>query len=186
MFIYLWNYYITEERIADLKKEYNNFKNGLIAQNEILVNYDEYKKEIVDKISQLELCFYGDFPRPIYEANKMDYKQNKRDLITSYNALKLANFKCEYSNQHKSFMRKNIDLTYTEGHHLIPLKYQYMFNVNLDVEANIVSLCSECHNILHYGRDYEILLRKLYDARIDRLNTCGIKISIDELLEMYK
>lgn len=182
----LWNYYITNERIDELKKEYDSFKSGIIIKREMLVNENEYEEELINQIDRLEECFNGDFSKPLYETDLKNSIIHKRDLITAFNALKIADFKCEYSNKHQSFLRKNINQLYTEGHHLIPLKYQYMFNVNLDVEANIVSLCSDCHNILHYGRDYEIILRKLYDDRIDRLNKCGIKISIEELINMYK
>lgn len=38
-----------------------------------------------------------------------------------------------------------------EPHHLIPLQYHEEFEWSLDVEANVVSLCSECHNQIHYG-----------------------------------
>lgn len=182
----LWNYFITNERIDELKEKYENFRNGININNEILVNDDEYGDELTNHIDKLQEDFNGDFPRPLYESNQVDFQHNKRDLVTAYNALKLAEFKCEYSDNHQSFIRKNIDQLYTEGHHLIPLKYQYKFQVNLDVEANIISLCSECHNILHYGRDYVIILIKLYNNRINRLNKCGIEISIEELINMYK
>lgn len=45
---------------------------------------------------------------------------------------------------------------------LVPLAYSDKFNVSLDVEENLVSLCSNCHNNLHYGKDFESLLKKLY------------------------
>ena len=48
-----------------------------------------------------------------------------------------------------------------------------------------MSLCSNCHNEIHYGRDYEVLLKKLYDARKDILLKAGIKVTFDELKEMY-
>ena len=40
---------------------------------------------------------------------------------------------------------------YTEQHHLIPMAYSDKFEVSLDVEVSIVSLCSTCHNHIHYG-----------------------------------
>ena len=87
------------------------------------------------------------------------------------------------------FLRKNNrpKNIYTEGHHIVPLKYQDRFDVNLDVEANIVSLCSNCHNNLHYGKDYEKTLRLIFtEERKNRLKKCGIIISFEDLLEMYK
>jgi len=65
------------------------------------------------------------------------------------------------------------------------MAYSDLFDVSLDVEENIVSLCSNCHNNLHYGRDYEVILNKLYDERIDHLIKVGLHIKFEDLLEMY-
>lgn len=42
---------------------------------------------------------------------------------------------------------------------------------------NIVSLCSHCHNLLHYGRfeDKKPILEKLYNERKEALKECGIE-----------
>lgn len=108
-----------------------------------------------------------------------------RDRNTAFHALQLADFKCEISNNHKSFVRKGTSQNYTEPHHLIPMAYSDKFEVSLDVEANIVSLCSTCHNHIHYGVGAKDLLIKLYNQRVYRLTLVGIKISLDELLQMY-
>ena len=100
-------------------------------------------------------------------------------------ALYLANFKCEADANHDTFIRKNHDIPYTEPHHLIPLAYAEKYDVSIDHPYNIVSLCSTCHNKLHYGRDIENLLRRLYLLRKDVLSLIGIKITLEELLEMY-
>lgn len=60
-----------------------------------------------------------------------------------------------------------------------------MFNVSLDVEENIVSLCSHCHNLLHYGKDFESVLDKLYKERVYCLNKVGICVSFEQLKMMY-
>lgn len=108
-----------------------------------------------------------------------------RDKKVSINALAHAKYLCEVDNAHPTFVRKKIDINYTEPHHLIPLAYSDLFDVSLDVEENIVSLCSNCHNLLHYGRDFEILLKKLYDERIEYLDQVGLYIKFEKLLEMY-
>ena len=74
---------------------------------------------------------------------------------------------------------------YTEPHHLIPMAYSDKFKVSLDVEANIVSLCSTCHNHIHYGVGAKDLLTSLYYQRINRLRAVGLDISLEELLQMY-
>lgn len=68
---------------------------------------------------------------------------------------------------------------------LVPLAYSDKFNVSLDVEENLVSLCSNCHNNLHYGKDFESLLKKLYKDRKEVLAKFGINISFEELLRIY-
>ena len=40
-----------------------------------------------------------------------------------------------------------------EAHHLIPLRMQHDFENSLDVVGNIVSICPNCHRLIHYGRD---------------------------------
>lgn len=54
------------------------------------------------------------------------------------------------------------------------------------MENNIVSLCSNCHNKLHYGKDIKDDLYKLYKERENLLKDAGIYISFEELLNLYK
>lgn len=119
---------------------------------------------------------------------KTKYPRNKN---TSVKALIRANNQCEYNLKHKSFYRKNSLIKYMEPHHLIPLQYHDMFDWSLDVEANIVSLCSECHNQVHYGDGKQILTKLWYDrknelkaANIDKLST-GEQLTLKKLLEFY-
>lgn len=102
------------------------------------------------------------------------------------NALRLAKYKCEIDSKHPTFIRKRNNLPYTEPHHLIPLAYFDSFDFSLDVIENIVSLCSHCHNQIHYGKDAELLLRPLYEQRKDLLASKGLYIKYAELLKMYK
>lgn len=111
---------------------------------------------------------------------------NRRDRKTAWRALAFAKHLCEIDNQHKSFIRKWIKVYYMEPHHLIPLAYADEFDVSLDVEENIVSLCSNCHNQLHYGEDYEELLWTLYQSRKELLEKAGIVITFERLKKMYQ
>lgn len=108
-----------------------------------------------------------------------------RDMQTAVNALAHAEFACEIDPQHPTFIRKHSDKTYTEPHHLVPLAMQDQFDVSLDVEENIISLCSNCHNEIHYGEDADRLIRELYAKRKDYLATAGIVVSEKNLLFMY-
>lgn len=111
------------------------------------------------------------------------YKRNKS---VSLNALAYAKFNCEINSTHESFIRKNSTKKYTEPHHLVPMAFSKEFSVNLDVEENIVSLCSNCHNLIHYGRDYLDLLKLLYVSRKKLLESAGIYISFERLTQMYQ
>ena len=66
------------------------------------------------------------------------------------------------------------------------MSQQDNFENSLDVQANIISLCSNCHNQLHYGEEIEGLLKKLYEARKLELQAAGIEITFQELLSMYR
>lgn len=125
-------------------------------------------------------------PQPVSIQKQGEYTFYKRDPRIAINALKNAEYKCEYCLEHQTFIRKANCLPYTEPHHLIPMRAQKDFSVNLDVENNIVSLCSNCHNLIHYGKEAEILLRKLYNERAQLLKQAGIDIAFKDLLDYYK
>ena len=110
-----------------------------------------------------------------------------RDSKVVANALNIANYKCEIDMDHPSFIRKQDNKNYTEAHHLIPLKYHEEFEYSLDVEENVVSLCSNCHRCLHHGIDTERsrLLEKLYKERNKFLNKVGLNITLEKLKEYY-
>lgn len=120
---------------------------------------------------------------PVYIQNKYVYPRSRR---VSINALRHANYKCEFDNTHSTFLRKNSNLNYTEPHHLVPLTYYKNFEVSLDVEENIVSLCCNCHKQIHLGQGFEAMIEKLYDERKDLLKKVDIDISLNELIKLYK
>lgn len=101
------------------------------------------------------------------------------------NALAHAGYVCEVDLTHPTFIRKKSDKKYTEPHHLVPMAFSDEFEVSLDVEENIVSLCSNCHNHIHYGKDADILIKHLYEERKTILESAGIKITLGRLLSMY-
>lgn len=121
-------------------------------------------------------------PKPIETSGRKMYNRNKKIAI---NALGIAQFQCEINNKHYTFLRKNDNLPYTEPHHLIPMAYQDEFSYSIDIEENIVSLCSNCHNEIHYGKDAKSLIVKLYNDRKNLLAKKKIKISLEKLLSYY-
>ena len=157
---------------------------------------EEYKiKEIVDSIltddSHQEVEYeYVAKPEERKEVVKNgsgggtgSYPREARKRV---NALIRAGYTCEINSEHTSFISRKTGKPYMETHHLIPLEYWESFDKNLDVEANIVCLCSNCHNEIHYGKYSAELIRPLYEKRKDELHSAGIDIDIDSLIEMYE
>ena len=109
----------------------------------------------------------------------------KRSTQRAVNAVARANYHCEIDPSHESFVRRSNGKNYVEAHHLIPLSYWKEFEYSIDVEANIVALCSTCHNRIHLGQDAKDLVKALYEKRKDELEQSGIGIDIDTLCNMY-
>ena len=156
----------------------------------------EYDQMEIESINELVNDMDGHI-RPawtgIREAQAMTVSPNtgreipKRDPSRAADALAHANYCCEYDRADRTFLRKN-GKPYTEPHHLVPISHYRDFDYSVDVMENIVSLCSHCHNLLHYGRyqDKIPVLTKLYNDRKDALKTCGIELSLEQLESYYK
>lgn len=137
--------------------------------------------------NEIETIQYDNYPRPPKPLATTTLTQYPRDKQVAVNALTMAKHLCEVDSNHFVFRRKNATTTYTEPHHLVPLFAQKFFpDVNLDREQNVVSLCSNCHNNLHYGADIDEILKPLYEMRKDLLQKIGIDISYEQLKNYYK
>ena len=111
-----------------------------------------------------------------------------RDPAVARRALARANHRCEADPAHGSFLRRSGHVLYMEPHHLIPLSFTDYFGVNLDREQNIVSLCSNCHNQIHYGtkEDVRELLAKLFLPRARELcSILGKEIGLEDIYRIY-
>ncbi len=122
-------------------------------------------------------------PEPVLMNNgKAVYPRDRR---VSRNALNNAHHKCECDSTHASFIRRGTNVQYCEPHHLIPMGFQKVFANSLDREENVVPLCSNCHNQIHYGEGAKEILTRLYALRIEGLRRVGIEIDLQTLLSMY-
>lgn len=187
--------------IAIYEEVYGNIKDKSLVElyNYIMAKYegfilsdDELIEEIEKKSKEDKLnnkIEYEAKPKSKREAIKDmggNYKYPRESKVAR-NALAIADYKCEIDTTHFTFKRRTDENDYTEPHHLIPLSEYGRFDYSLDVEENIISLCSTCHNCLHYGTDEERikLLKVLYDRRIDMLRKVGLDISFEELKKYY-
>ena len=152
---------------------------------------DEKNKNDIIAASAEKFSPVHDFTDTPAKKTKVSYMDGKkyypRDPKNSKQAIALAENRCEYDNSHKSFIKKSNKTTYMEAHHIIPMSAQgkRFIKSGLDVPANIVSLCSECHNRIHYGEDGMKIVEKLFNDRKERLEKCGLSISIEELYKCY-
>ncbi|SHH24123.1 HNH endonuclease [Clostridium grantii] len=170
--------------LASIYPELDNIRNVEIEEQEDYNLVEELKQA---SLSGAEGGFqYAGKPKkkqpPTYTNGHRTYP---RDRQTAINALTHAHYECEIDIDHPSFIRKKSDKKYTEPHHLVPMAYSDKFDVCLDVEENIVSLCSNCHNQIHYGRDAKDLLEQLYEERKLALKSVGIVITLEQLISMY-
>ena len=110
----------------------------------------------------------------------------KRNQILVEQVIKSVHYNCEYDNAHKTFTSKVTGQNYVEGHHLIPMSFQDDFDCNLDIYANIISLCPICHRLLHHGIANEkiYVLNKLFDMRCERLKVSGIDFGKSDFLRI--
>lgn len=121
--------------------------------------------------------------KPVYQNGRKEFR---RDDVTAIHALGNANYQCEIDSDHKTFIRKNSNIPYTEPHHLVPMKYADDFTSSIDVAENIVSLCSSCHNQIHYGKGYEQMIKTLFRQRRELLTAAEINVTYEQLLAMYR
>lgn len=179
----IWEDYIVADRVAELKDLYKRFTRGEFAERLAVNVVNDYVEieDLPEAISYVDVPIAK--PEKMHNACAYNYPRSKEVLT---NALNSANYICEALCNTKLFLRKNGKTSYTEGHHLIPFEYQDDFNYSLDVEANVVSLCPNCHKLLHYGYDKEEILKRLYEARIERLKKCNLDIDFASLLLMYR
>jgi 5-methylcytosine-specific restriction protein A len=118
----------------------------------------------------------GALPVPQISSSKVSSSFQRKPAPAGA-AIGIANFKCEISPLHKTFISTAKNLPYVEAHHLIPISKQANFpKSSLDVTANIVALCPLCHKLLHHGKksDKKKYLSTLLSVRKERLKEKGI------------
>ena len=189
-----------EEALDILKKQEHNV--DTIIKSLCRIKYDNYssnddylkedyiyQKEIETLVNNSEASFTKDIPEAKPKRNnKMHANGYGRNSRKGKNAIENANFMCEVDNKHKDFTSNATGKNYVEAHHLIPMEFQDSFDVSIDVEANIVSLCVSCHKRLHHAifKEKEEVINVLYRRRENRLSKCGINISQETLYGYYE
>ncbi len=127
---------------------------------------------------------------PLQKPDKKEVKGSSkwmRDRRRAKSALLKANYRCEIDPTHYTFTLASTGKKYMEPHHLIPMEQQSNFDVDIDVPENIVSICPNCHRLIHLAVFSEKIefLQKLYKARTSGLKMRGINLNVDQLVNYY-
>lgn len=165
-----------EKRLSKFFEKYKEFK-------VINLEKDSLKKQRLQDYEWQREVQSGKEPKEITRSSKKLYG---RDRSVAMKALIKAGYQCEYDKTHKSFISRKTNKPYMEAHHLIPMEFQNEFVDSLDRAENVICLCSNCHNEIHYGIDSGKIIRKLFRQRKNGLTEAGIDITLDKLLNMYK
>ena len=166
------------------------FYDFLVAQGKGLINLHTIEEEVnttnVIETTEVEI---EDAPKVKQEAviDEKGTRRFPRSPQVAARALSQGKYLCTYNNEHYTFTAKGSSHMYVEAHHLIPICESDKFVTSIDVEANIVSLCSTCHDCIHYGTDEDKwhLIKKLYNERKERLEKAGIFVSLEQLAGFY-
>lgn len=175
------------EKSKKIVKKIDALDDTSIAEiNEITEGlFRKLNKEVGKEGDSEETYVTGPQEKPAPKTTKEGVRYYEAKSRTSAFALKNANHQCENNLDHECFTRRSNGEPYTEPHHLIPICFQDVFDYSIDVVGNIVSLCSGCHNEIHYGKDADLMITKLYNERKEKLKEAGLEITLDELLDMY-
>jgi len=183
------------ESFLNLSEEYNGLNSRGNNMNELnsrgnnmysAALHNLMKFASADMFRSYDIFEALDFPVEVSEPTIVLQTRNNRKSIIKDQVIHAAHFSCECDTAHISFTSNATLQRYVEGHHLIPLQRQGLFTHSLDVYANVVSLCPNCHRLLHLAvkREKQFYLDRLYDNRKDRLTSSGIDISRNEFLRL--
>jgi 5-methylcytosine-specific restriction protein A len=173
------------ESFLNLSEEYNGLNSrGNNMYSAALHNLMKFAS--ADMFRSYDIFEALDFPVEVSEPTIVLQTRNNRKSIIKDQVIHAAHFSCECDTAHISFTSNATLQRYVEGHHLIPLQRQGLFPHSLDVYANVVSLCPNCHRLLHLAvkREKQFYLDRLFDNRKDRLTSSGIDISRNEFLRL--
>jgi predicted HNH restriction endonuclease len=163
----------------------NNYDNEELIE---LVLDQDFEDQVLSsaRYNTLVDLHYSENRLPILKSNRFGKAYYKDPRITK-TYLENAGNKCEFNENHITFVSARTNDKYVEGHHLIPMKYQGSFLINIDRSENLVALCPNCHRQIHLGTkaEKELVLKKIFKLKFDKLKNIGIKISFEDLFNKF-
>ncbi|MGP2517592.1 HNH endonuclease [Yersinia sp. 2545 StPb PI] len=164
--------FLTREQWNDLD---TSMENSEIEDNQLIDESDESYQKLI----------YS----PQVQAGSAIYHVKKfiRNPLLAANIINDCHNLCQFNQQHPTFISDSSGKPYVEAHHLIPISKSIYFKYSLDVEANIIILCPQCHKTIHLAIAETKLeyLKRFYYERIDVLTQSGIPVSFKNLCEYY-
>lgn len=165
--------------------ELNNRGNNMYSAG--LNNY--YNFACGDAFFELgDRVFLLDIPIPIGNKIINELGTWQRSEIIRNQTIVYAEYTCELNQSHQSFLAEKNNKQYMEGHHIIPIRLQPQFKNSLDIYANIICLCPNCHRQIHYGlqNDRKQMMEQIYNKRDNRLANSGIKLCKQEFINLFE
>ncbi len=118
-------------------------------------------------------------------------KANRIFSVKKKKARETANYRCSLESrrncQNHYFTSKATNKNYVQVHHLVPREYSNRFDNSIEVFPNYITLCPNCHLLLHHAVDRERKdhLTGLLNERKEKLSRLNLNINLEELFEFY-
>lgn len=179
--VQIWKAYLQNdpEYIALDTREHNMYSVGFNHYCRFVES-----KEFYDIGADVDIL---DKPIPVENRFRVSIAETRaRSIVVKKQSMESAHFECEVDHSHATFISRTTGSQYMEGHHIIPLRNQDMFDNSLDVYSNVICLCPICHRLLHYGRneDRGNVLHLIYGKRADRLANSGLMLSENDFIKI--
>lgn len=130
--------------------------------------------------------FQGQLNKPAKQIEQSISMLWGRDPKIARQAIEKANFRCEIFPTYPTFNSRVSLKPFMEAHHLIPMKLQHKYEVNLDNVRNVCSLSPYGHRLLHHGKfeDIEFHVAALAKQRVELLSE--LDMHVDDVLYLYQ
>lgn len=166
---------------------YLSFKNSFLEaqSDEILTNQlEEFSITNKDLIKNVSLGPKLRATKSVKTISGYAYSRNPYESLVAKSS---SNWICELDNTHFTFLSSLSDEPFVEAHHLIPMSVQDDFSNTLDFADNIISLCPNCHRLVHHSElsTRKKAIIKLFETRKHLYKNHGIEINQKTLLTYY-
>lgn len=123
---------------------------------------EAFQRDISESVTQV-IAPRNDLIGKINSVRRPSGIRFQRDPVISGSKIAFSGFQCEVDSSHKTFIGQRTAKPFMEAHHVIPIKFQNLFDEPLDRSDNIVCVCPNCHRGFHHAEPQykEFLLSKV-------------------------